>query len=268
MYEEVARQIEAGIVQNHQRPGDQLPPERELIERFAVSRSVIRESLKVLAEKGLIEILPGKGAFVREPGNGTVRDALRLHLSRQRDASFARDLAEVRQMLEGETAALAATRATDEDLQKIEAALARMETEKDQLESFVLADLQFHQALAAATHNDLLILLLSPITGLLTDLMTQLSPLPRAPEEAIRHHRSILRAVKRRDAIQARRAMQAHLKQFERRFREYQTTHALRLAAAEPSSLPITSAPQAAGVTPSTPTSKASQSRSLERTSR
>src|SRR5215212_8054500 len=100
MYEEVAKQIEAAILMNHQRPGDQLPPERELIERFAVSRSVIRESLKVLAEKGLIEIHPGKGAFVREPESQGVRDALRLYLRRQRDTNFARDLTEVRQLLE------------------------------------------------------------------------------------------------------------------------------------------------------------------------
>ncbi|HZS06690.1 MAG TPA: FadR/GntR family transcriptional regulator [Blastocatellia bacterium] len=222
MYEEVARQIKAAILTNHQRPGDQLPPERELIERFAVSRSVIRESLKVLAEKGLIEIIPGKGAFVCEPASGAVRDALHLYLRRQRDESFARNLTEVRQLLEGETATLAAERATAEDLKKIEAALARMEAEKDNLENFAQADLQFHQALAAATHNDLMELLLHPVAGVLTDLMMQLSPLPKARDEAIRHHRSILRAVKRRDATQARRAMHEHLGQFERRFREYQ----------------------------------------------
>jgi GntR family transcriptional regulator, transcriptional repressor for pyruvate dehydrogenase complex len=224
MYEEVARQIEAAILRNHQRPGDQLPPERELIERFAVSRSVIRESLKVLAEKGLIEILPGKGAFIREPGSAAVRDAFRLYLRRQRDENFARDLTEIRQLLEGETTALAATRATPEDMAKMEAALTEMEAEKENLARFVQADLQFHQALAAATHNDLMQLLLIPITGLLTDIMAQLSPLPRAQEEAIKHHRSILRAVKRRDAAQARRAMKAHLRQFERRVKEYQAS--------------------------------------------
>ena len=224
MYEEVARQIEAAILMNHQRPGDQLPPERELIEHFAVSRSVIRESLKVLAEKGLIEILPGKGAFIREPGSGAVHDALRLYLRRQRDENFAHDLTEIRQLLEGETTALAATRATAEDLTKIEAALSGMEAEKENLEKFVQFDLQFHQALAEATHNDLMELLLLPITGLLTDIMAQLSPLPKAQEEAIKHHRAILRAVKRRDAAQARGAMKAHLKQFERRVREYQAS--------------------------------------------
>ena len=221
MYEEVARQIEAAIVLNHQLPGDQLPPERELIERFAVSRSVIRESLKVLAEKGLIEIHPGKGAFVSQPESRVVREALDLFLRRRRDEHFARDLTEVRQLLEGETASLAALRATAEDLARLEATLVQMESQKENLKNFVEADLEFHQALAAATHNALIELFLTPITGLLTDISAQLSPLPKAREEAIKHHRSILRAIKRKDSIQARRAMQEHLKQFERRFGEY-----------------------------------------------
>ncbi|MFN7945457.1 MAG: FadR/GntR family transcriptional regulator [Blastocatellia bacterium] len=228
MYEEVARQIEAAILTNHQRPGDQLPPERELIARFAVSRSVIRESLKVLAEKGLIEIVPGKGAFVREPGAGALQDALQLYLRRQRDEGFARDLTEVRQLLEGETAALAATRATEDDLKKIEEALAGMEAGKDSLTQFAQADLQFHQALAEATHNELMQLLLHPIAGMLTDLMMHLSPLPEAREEAIKHHRRILNAIRRSNADQARHAMQAHLGQFERRFREYQAVRKLQ----------------------------------------
>ena len=222
MYEDVARQIETAILRNHRRPGDQLPPERELIEHFAVSRAVIRESLKVLAEKGLIEIIPGKGAFVREPEAGAARDALQLYLRRQQDDSFARNLTEVRQLLEGETAALAAQRATPDDLQKLEAAIVQMEAAKEHLDGFAQADLQFHQALAAATHNDLMVLLLHPVTGLLTDLMMQISPLPKARDEAIKHHRNILQAVKEGAAAEARQAMHEHLSQFERRFKEYQ----------------------------------------------
>lgn len=221
MYEDVAHQIETAILLNQQRPGDQLPSERELIERFAVSRAVVRESLKVLAEKGLIEIIPGKGAFVREPEASTAQSALQLYLRRQRNERFASNLTEVRQILEGETAALAAQRATVKDLQQIEEAVAQMEACKDDLEMFAQADLQFHQALAVATHNDLLVVLLNPITGLLIDLMRQLSPLPQAREEAIKHHRTILQAVKDRDAAGAQWAMRAHLSQFERRFKEY-----------------------------------------------
>lgn len=223
MYEDVARQIEKAILLNHRRPGDQLPPERELIEHFAVSRAVIRESLKVLSEKGLIEIIPGKGAFVRHPEEGAVRDALQLYLRRQRDEKFAGSLTEVRQILEGETAALAAGRATGEDIKRLEASVTEMEAHVDSLEKFAEADLQFHQALAAATHNELMALLLNPVTGLLTDIMMQLSPLPKAREEAIKHHRAILRAIKRHDGDSARRAMREHLSQFERRFKEYLT---------------------------------------------
>lgn len=225
MYEDVAQQIENAILADHHRPGEQLPSERELIERFEVSRSVIRESLKVLAEKGLIEVKPGKGAFVRKPESASASSALKLFLRRQRDDRFSQNLVEVREMIEEQAASLAALRATAEDVEKLEAALAEMATEKKNREQFAQADLRFHLALAEATHNELFVLLLNPVTDLLLDLMAHLSTLPSAPEQALWHHRQILRHIKCGEAEQARQAMHAHLSQFAKRLKKYEATH-------------------------------------------
>ncbi|MBS1807341.1 MAG: FadR family transcriptional regulator [Acidobacteria bacterium] len=222
MYEEVARQIEAAILNEQHRPGDQLPSERELIGRLGVSRAVIRESLKVLAEKGLIEVKPGKGAFVREPESASAASALKLYLRRQRNGSFSQNLVEVREMIEEQAASLAATRATAEDIAKLEAALAEMEAEKENAARFAQADLRFHLLLAEATRNELFPLLLHPVTDLLLDLMAQLSTAPTAPEQALWHHRQILRHIKSGAAAQARQAMHSHLSQFAKRLKKYQ----------------------------------------------
>jgi len=221
MYEEVARQIEEAILADHHRPGEQLPSERDLIERFEVSRAVIRESLKVLAEKGLIEVKPGKGAFVREPESASASGALKLFLRRQRDDRFSQNLVEVREMIEEQAASLAATRATKEDVEKMEAALAEMEAEKGNSERFARADLRFHLLLAEATHNELFTILLHPVTDLLLDVMAELSSSPTAPDQALWHHRQILRHVKRGEAEQARQAMHAHLSQFAKRLKKH-----------------------------------------------
>jgi GntR family transcriptional regulator, transcriptional repressor for pyruvate dehydrogenase complex len=221
MYEEVAKQIEDGILANHHRLGDQLPSERALIARFNVSRAVIRESLKVLVEKSLVEIRPGKGAFIRAPESSVVTNALLLYLRRQGHGQFAAHMTQVRRLLEVEIAGLAAANATAADLKDIAGALAAMEADKSDLERFTRADLLFHKALAAATGNPLVGLLLDPIAGLLLELMMELSPLAKAREQAIHHHREILTWVSKGDVGRARKAMAAHLAQFERRLIDF-----------------------------------------------
>lgn len=126
-------------------------------------------------------------------------------------------------MIEEQAASLAATRATEEDVKKIEAALVEMEAEKGNSERFAQADLRFHLLLAEATHNELFTILLHPITDLLLGVMAELSSSPTAPEQALWHHRQILRHVKRGEAEQAREAMHAHLSQFAERLKKYRT---------------------------------------------
>src|SRR5215467_13130589 len=113
LYEEVARQIEEMITQQ-MKPGDMLPPERQLAERFGVSRSSIRDAIRRLEHVGLVEPRQGAGTVVREPGGETLMNPLAAILRQKR--SLVAELFEVRLMLEPPLAARAATHASDREI--------------------------------------------------------------------------------------------------------------------------------------------------------
>ncbi|MFF0311235.1 FadR/GntR family transcriptional regulator [Streptosporangium sp. NPDC004379] len=144
------------VVRGELVPGDTLDMDALAVE-FDVSRTAIREALKVLAGKGLIDARPKRGTFVRErrAWNLIDPDVLRWQFEAFTDPSMLEKLAEIRAMVEPSAAALAARRRTGEDLAEMEAALADMERADPADESIVDADLRFHRALIAATHNEL-----------------------------------------------------------------------------------------------------------------
>ncbi|GGQ10225.1 FadR/GntR family transcriptional regulator [Streptosporangium pseudovulgare] len=144
------------VVRGELTPGDTLDMDALAVE-FDVSRTAIREALKVLAGKGLIDARPKRGTFVRErrAWNLIDPDVLRWQFEAFTDPSMLEKLAEIRAMVEPSAAALAARRRTEGDLAEMEAALADMERADPADESIVDADLRFHRALIAATHNEL-----------------------------------------------------------------------------------------------------------------
>jgi GntR family transcriptional repressor for pyruvate dehydrogenase complex len=211
LYEQIVEQIEQQILRGKLRHGDRLPTERELAEQFHVSRTVVREAVKALREKGLVQGYQGRGTFIT---NGTAR-AVRhsLGLMMQMGATEgARNLAEAREILEPEIAALAAKRATKENLDAIRHAVATMDTSLDDADAFVEADLQFHLALAHATQNPLIPMLIDPVVDLLRE-ERKLTFKHGGAARGQAHHKKILDAILRRDAEAARAAMRAHLKQ-------------------------------------------------------
>src|SRR6266571_4229689 len=115
LYEQIVQQVEESIHKSVLKPGDQLPPERELAQQFGVSRTAVREAVKALHEKGLVEAYPGRGTFVTDGTSYSMRQSLdrMLKIGQPEGSAF---LAEVREILEPEIAALAATRVDDEDL--------------------------------------------------------------------------------------------------------------------------------------------------------
>src|SRR2546427_6289572 len=117
IYEEIVRQIKAMIAEGRLKSGDQLPPERDLAEKFLVSRTSVREALRALESLGLIEIRPGEGTFVREVSIESLIQPLALVMVSQREAIG--ELFEARRLLEPALAALAARRATPEELQEM-----------------------------------------------------------------------------------------------------------------------------------------------------
>lgn len=215
LYEQVADRILELILADSVSPGDRLPSERELAIRLDVSRPVVREAVRVLGVQGLVSVRPGSGTFIRQL---TTRDAsspigLMLRLRGQED-SFDQ-LHEVRQALEIQIAALAAERATADDVSVLERAIEGMSQAGRSAEAFVEHDLAFHEGLARAAHNELFLLLLAPVTDLLHDF--RLAAYQRdskgALEGGLRHHRRILEFVIRHDVDGARQEMREHLEQ-------------------------------------------------------
>jgi GntR family transcriptional repressor for pyruvate dehydrogenase complex len=212
LYEQIVQQIEESIVKGNLKPGDQLPAERELAQRFGVSRTAVREAVKALREKGLVEAYSGRGTFITDGTTQAVRQSLDLMVKiGQPEGST--HLAEVRAILEPEIAALAATRIQEAELVTMREAVGVMDKAEHDPEAYIEADLDFHLALAEAAGNPLILSLLDSIVGLLREQRLRIFRVPGGPERGQFHHKKILDAVERHDPEQARLAMRAHLSQ-------------------------------------------------------
>jgi len=212
LYEKIVTQIEARIVAGDLKVGDRLPSENELAEQFAVSRTAVREAVKTLREKGLIEIRPGRGTYVTSPTTGGMRQSLDL-LMKFGSTDGSSNLMEVREILECEIAALAATRMTEEYIAAMQEAYGVMETASDNADLFVEADLDFHLALAEATQNPLIPALMDTIIDLLREQRKRTALVEGGLQRGQSHHKKILEAVMQRDPQAARLAMRNHLQQ-------------------------------------------------------
>ena len=212
LYERIVSQIEQRIEAGDLKVGDQLPSERELAEQFAVSRTAVREAVKALRQKGLVEIRPGRGTFITNGTPDTIRNSLGM-LIKMGATKGSGNLVEVREILEPEIAALAATRITDEFITAMQDAVNIMETALDNVDMFVEADLDFHLALAEATQNPIIPILMDSIIDLLREQRKRIGLTKGGLRRGQVHHKKILDAVTRRDAQAARKAMQNHLQQ-------------------------------------------------------
>jgi GntR family transcriptional repressor for pyruvate dehydrogenase complex len=212
LYERILSQIEERIVAGELKTGDQLPSENTLAKQFGVSRTAVREAIKALREKRLVEVRPGRGTFISNSTPGAMRHSLGLLMKFGRSNGSA-DLVEVREMLEPEIAALAASRMTDEDIAAMREAVNTMDTALDDPDRFVEADLDFHLALAEATQNPLIPLLMDSIIDLLRDERKRTGLVEGGLQRGQHHHKKILKAIMQRDAKAARKSMQDHLEQ-------------------------------------------------------
>jgi GntR family transcriptional regulator, transcriptional repressor for pyruvate dehydrogenase complex len=212
LYEQIVQQIEQSITKAELKPGDQLPAERELAQQFGVSRTAVREAIKTLREKGLVEAYSGRGTFVTNGTSQAIRQSLDLLMRiGQTDASGA--LEELRQILEPEIAALAATRVEQQHLATMREAVAVMDHALHDPEEYIEADLDFHLSLAEAAANPLILSLIDSIVGLLREQRIRVFQVDGGPERGQFHHKQILAAVAARNSEQARQAMRDHLQQ-------------------------------------------------------
>ena len=212
LYEQIVQQIEESVLNGSLKPGDQLPAERELAQRLGVSRTAVREAVKALREKGLVEAYSGRGTFVTDGTSQAARQSfdLMVKIGQQEGSPH---LAELRLILEPGIAALAAARVKDEDLAAMREAVAVMERSQDDPEAYIEADLDFHLALAETVANPLILSLIDSIVGLLREQRIKIFNVEGGPQRGQVHHKRILEAMERRDAEMARTAMRAHLEQ-------------------------------------------------------
>jgi GntR family transcriptional regulator, transcriptional repressor for pyruvate dehydrogenase complex len=214
LYEQIVQQVEESILKGQLKPGDQLPAERDLAQRFGVSRTAVREAVKALREKGLVEAYTGRGTFVTNGTSNAIRQSLDLMIKiSQQEGTI--HLAEMRRILEPEIAALAAPRIEEQLLGTMREAVAAMDRSirGQEPEAYIEADLDFHLALAEAAGNPLVLALIDSIVGLLREQRSRIFKVDGGPERGQFHHKRILEAIERRDADAAREAMRAHLEQ-------------------------------------------------------
>src|SRR6202522_4625561 len=147
LYEQIVQQVEDSILKGQLKPGDQLAAERDLAQRFGVSRTAVREAVKTLREKGLVEAYSGRGTFVTKGTSQAIRQSLDLMIRINKQEGLA-NLAELRLVLEPEIAALAAQRIEELLVATMREAVAVMERNLHDPDSYVEADLDFHLALA------------------------------------------------------------------------------------------------------------------------
>lgn len=214
VFERVAVQIEQRILDGELHSGDRLPTERELAEQFQVSRTAVREALKILAQKGLVDMRPGRGTIVIDGAHEALQHSLGLVMRlKLGEVGGSNSLVEVREILEVEIAALAAERAHAQEIAAMHEAVQVMDEKLDDADAFIAADNLFHEALAQATQNALILTLVKSIVNLLSEQRKQIFATEGAPQRGQVHHKSILASVIKHDPEAARAAMRAHLRQ-------------------------------------------------------
>ena len=164
LYEQIVMQIEESISAGKLKSGDQLPSERELAQQFGVSRTAVREAVKTLCEKGLVEAYSGRGTFVTSGKSQSARHSLHW-LVNSADPQNDRYITELREILEPEFTALAAARIEQQQLDMMREAIDVMDRSMQNPDAYIEADLDFHLALAEAAGNPLILALLDSIVG-------------------------------------------------------------------------------------------------------
>lgn len=210
LYEQLAQQIKDRIVNDKLKVGDRLPNEYELAEQYGVSRTVVREAMKTLAKEGLVQVRPGRGTFVISGLHQAVKDSINTLLLLDKSDDW-HELIEVRELLEPGIAYLAAERAEAKDIETLQKAVVTMDSAMRDSEAYISADNTFHQALARATGNEILMTLVEPIVGLLTVQRKRIFDVKEGPQRGQSHHKRILEAVRSHDPEKARLASIEHL---------------------------------------------------------
>jgi GntR family transcriptional repressor for pyruvate dehydrogenase complex len=196
------------ILDGQIQPGDYLPSQKELAARFGVGLSTIHEAIQVLVAGGLLQARPGKGTWVNPEFTDRV---FQPHEVKNRLGELhARQLYEARSVIEVALTRLAAERATSQDIQRIQNSIQAMQSAQDEVE-FIEADLEFHQAVAAAAHSELLEEFYHLTRQLFAEVATELIHLPGVLDESIPLQGKIAENIAQHDSQAAQSSAMAHM---------------------------------------------------------
>lgn len=207
LYEQIVRELHHHIAAHGLKPGDKLPAERELAQALGVSRASLAQALVALEVVGIVQVRHGEGATIRQlPGaTDTLVRAVREH------QDSLPDIIDARSAMEAKLAWLAAERRTDQDLQRIDDALAQMRDEVQAGERALEGDRAFHEAVTRAAHSVVLARLMAEISELILESRIESLSQPGRPQDSLRMHESIADAIRRQDSRAAASAMTEHI---------------------------------------------------------
>ncbi|HVP53277.1 MAG TPA: FadR/GntR family transcriptional regulator [Terriglobales bacterium] len=212
VYEEVARQIQNHILE-HLKPGDVLPPERELAQRFGVSRGSVRDAIRSLELVGLLEPRQGMGTVVCEPSAEALASPLAAVLVQKR--KLVGELLDVRKIIEPPLARRAALHATAAQIEEMEQILARQGEKVERGEMAVEEDSEFHYRIALAADNSVMLRMVDVLMDMLRETRRRSLQTSGRPQKSLASHRRILAALKRHDPVASESAMLRHLEEVE-----------------------------------------------------
>ncbi len=213
VYAEVAAQIHRLIAEGRLKPGDKLPPERELAEVFGVSRTSVRDAIRVLEIQGLVEPRHGEGTVVRQIPIDSIVGPLASALTATKD--LIADLFDMRKMLEPPLARAAAFRATAEDVNALEEIVVRQSQRVQAGEVAIEEDNEFHYRIATAAKNQVVLRTMDVVMALLRESRMRSLQGPGRAERSLEGHRRILDAIRRRDPDGAAKSMLTHIEEIE-----------------------------------------------------
>lgn len=217
LHEDVVHQITQRVLSGDIKPGTALPTESELSHQFGVSRTVIREAVRVLVSKGLVTAKHGSGVWVQAEEHWDLLDPRILfeQVQAKRNEQILDEVLEVRRVIEVEVAALAAERRTEDDLQVLQGALEAMRVAAGDPDAYTASDIRFHDRILVAARNRLFQKTLRPVSQVLEVGRLISIRRPDAAPLSLRGHEEIFTAIQQADADRARCAMRQHVMQFE-----------------------------------------------------
>jgi DNA-binding FadR family transcriptional regulator len=205
----IAERIQQLILTQRLQPGDRLPTEAELVAEHDVSRSVVREAGRILDDRGLVDIRPGRGMVVAKPDGSQV--AAQYAILLQMNAASFDQLMQTRLIVETELAGLAAANRTGDDVTAMRETLERARAGGNDFETFLEEDLRFHELISRASGNPFFALFIDPVNVCLRNLYTDPDRYLASGPLTFREHEAILTAITAQDADAARTASRRHL---------------------------------------------------------